>query len=309
MIVYKDTYQLKRVDNNDFPAIKELFWKVFKKKVTLTYLQNKYNTSYLGVNYICSIAYCDDIPVAFYGAIPQKFKNNKEEIYVAHACDSYTLPNHQRKGLHYELAKLAYEIMKEHDMKYVYAFHSENTYYSTKKLGWKEHENLQRFHVKVNTLPVGKVLNKLRWTNLYNVFFNQNVSQKAIDKLTSEHKEKFRLKFTKDFIEYKNSFKSHYCIEIDECVFWVKIQAIMHVGKFYAPSAEALQKALKKLKRKAFFLGITELLFQVDQHSIMATQLQTVVQPKESWLVGYLDFDPQIDLKEFIFTYSDLDTF
>lgn len=308
-MLYKDIYRLKRVDNSDFPAIKELFWKVFKKKVSLKYLQNKYNTSYIGISYICSIAYCDHIPVAFYGAIPQKFKNESQEIYVAHACDSYTLPNHQRKGLHYELAKLAYEIMKENDMKYVYAFHSENTYYSTKKLGWKEHKHLQRFHIKVPTLPIGKVLNKLRWTNTYDLFFKQKVSQEAFDKLTSEHPEKFRLKFNQDFIDYKNSFKSHYCVELEGCVFWLKIQAIIHVGKFYAPSAEALQKALKKLKRKAFYLGITEFLFQVDEHSTMAEQLQTITQPKESWLVGYLDFDPTIDLQEFIFTYSDLDTF
>lgn len=308
-MLYKEIYHLKRVDNSDFPAIKELFWKVFKKKVTLNYLQNKYNTSYLGVNYICSIAYCDKIPVAFYGAIPQKFKNNNREIYVAHACDSYTLPNHQRKGLHNALAKFAYKIMKKNDMKYVYAFHSENTYRSTKKLGWKEHERLQRFHIKVNTLPIGKVLNKFRRNHLYDAFFKQKVSQEAMEKLNSEHPEKYQIQFTKDFVDYKNSFKSHHCVELEGCVFWLKIQAIIHVGKFYAPSAEALQKAMKKLKRKAFFLGITEFLFQVDADSTMAKQLQTITQPKESWLVGYLDFDPAINLKDFIFTYSDLDTF
>lgn len=308
-MIYKEIYRIKRVDQTDFPAIKELFWKVFNKKVSLSYLQHKYDTSYLGINYICSIAYYDNIPVAFYGAIPQKFKNDTEEIFVAHACDSYTLADHQRKGLHYELAKFAYKIMCEHNIKYVYAFHSENTYYSTKKLGWKEHERLQRFHIKVSTVPIGKVLNKLRWTNVYNLFFKQSVSPKAIQKLTSEHLEKFRLQFDDDFIRYKNSFKNHYCVEIDDCVFWLKIQAIIHVGLFYAPSAEALEKALKKLKRKAFFLGITQLLFQVDKNSIMAAQLSTITKPKESWLVGYLDFDPTINLKEFIFTYSDLDTF
>ncbi|QHI38123.1 hypothetical protein IMCC3317_35090 [Kordia antarctica] len=308
-MIYKEIYRLKRVDNNDFPAIKELFWKVFKKKVSLQYLQNKYNTSYLGINYICSIAYCDKIPVAFYGAIPQKFKNNEREIYIAHSSDTSTLPNHQRKGLQNALAKFAYEIMKENDIKCICGFHSENSYRSTKKLGWKEHERMQRFHVKVPTFPLAKVLNKFRWNNFYDLFFKKKFSQDAIDKLTSEHKEKYRMKFTNDFVAYKNSFKSHYCIEIDDCVFWVKIQAIIHVGLFYAPSAEALQKAIKKLQRKAFFLGITEFLFQVDATSTMAKQLQTIVQPKESWLVGFLDFDPEIDLKDFIFTYSDLDTF
>jgi GNAT superfamily N-acetyltransferase len=308
-MLYKEIYRLKRVDNSDFPAIKELFWKVFKKKVSLQYLENKYDTSYVGIKYICSIAYYDDIPVAFYGAIPQKFTNNERELFVAHACDSYTLPNHQRKGLHNALAKFAYEIMKENDIKYVYAFHSENTYRSTKKLGWKEHERLQRFHIKVNTLPIGKVFNKFRQNHFYDVFFKQKFSQEAIIKLNTEHTEKYQIQFTKVFVDYKNSFKSHHCVEIEGCVFWLKIQAIIHVGKFYAPSSEALQKAIKKLKRKAFFLGITEFLFQVDADSTMAKQLQTITQPKESWLAGYLDFNPDIDLKDFIFTYSDLDTF
>ncbi|WP_034061052.1 GNAT family N-acetyltransferase [Lacinutrix jangbogonensis] len=308
-MLYKDKYQLKRLEKSDFPAVKELFWKVFKKKVTLHYLENKYDTSYLGIEYICSIAYYDKIPVAFYGALPQKFANNEREVYVAHACDSYTLAAHQRKGLHYQLAKLAYEIMEENNMKYVYAFHSENTYFSTKKLGWKEHIPLKRFHIKVSTLPIAKVINKLHWNGIYSLFFNKKISQNALEKLSIDHKDKFRQVFTPQLINYKNSFKSHYCIEIEGCVFWVKIQAIMHVGLSYAVSELALQKAIKKLKRKAFLLGITEFLFQVDPASIIASQLQTIVASKESWLVGYLDFDSEINLKDFIFNYSDLDTF
>ena len=41
----------------------------------------------------------------------------------------------------------------------------------------------------------------------------------------------------------------------------------------------------------------------------MSKQLKTIIEPKTSWLVGYLDFDSEINLKDFIFTYSDLDTF
>lgn len=308
-MIYKEAYRLKRVDKSDFLAIKELFWKVFNKKVTLAYLQNKYNTSYLGINYICSIAYYKEIPVAFYGAIPQKFKNNNEEILVAHACDSYTLPNHQRKGLHYALAKFAYKIMKENNIKFVYAFHSENTYYSTKKLGWKEHKRLNRFHIKISTLPLGKVLNKLGFSSIYKFFLNKNISQKAIEKLTQNNKEKYQLKFNDNFVNYKNKFNNHYCVVLEDCVFWIKIQAIIHVGKFYAPNEIALKKAIKKLKQKAFLLGIDQVLFQVDSKSTTFKQLQTIVKAKESWLVGYLDFDSKINLEDYIFTYSDLDTF
>ncbi|MDN3664289.1 GNAT family N-acetyltransferase [Algibacter miyuki] len=308
-MLYRNTYRLKRLEKSDFPAVKKLFWEVFNKRVSLEYLENKYNTSYLGVEFICSIAYYNNIPVAFYGAIPQKFIKNGHEIYVAHACDSYTMPDHQRKGLHFQLAKFAYNIMVKNNIKFVYAFHSENTYFSTKKLEWKEHVPLQRFHITVKTLPFGKVLNKIGWNNFYALFFNQKVSQNAIEKLMQEKKSKHTQLFTPEFISYKNSFKKHYCIEIEGCVFWIKIEAIIHVGLSYAPSEIALQKAIKKLKRKAFLLGITELLFQVDPKSVIASQLKTIVNPKKSWLVGYLDFAPNINLNNFTFTYSDLDTF
>lgn len=308
-MLYKERYNIKRVDGSDFIAIKELFWKVFKKRVSVDYLTNKYNTSFLGIDFICSIAYCDNIPVAFYGALPQLFENGKDKIYVAHACDSYTLPEHQRQGLHYQLAIFAYDIMKSYDIKFVYAFHSENTYQSTKKLHWKEHKNLKRFHINTYTLPLGKVLNKITISKIYSLFFRKRVTASQIKKLKKDNQDKFQLELSKNFIDYKNTFNDHYSFEADGCVFWFKIQAIIHIGKFYAPSEQAFKKAIKKLKRKARFLGITELLFQVDTNSKMITYLNTISQPQQSWLVGYLDFDPSVNLSDFSFSYLDLDTF
>lgn len=308
-MLYKDTYQLKRLETKDLPAVKELFLKVFNKKVSLSYLKNKYGTSYLGLEYICSIAYHDTTPIAFYGAIPQKFSNNEKDIFVAHACDSYTLQAYQGQGLHYQLAKFAYEIMKQNAIKFVYAFHSENTYHSTKKLDWKEYVHMQRFHIKVRTLPIAKVVNKLHLNSLYAPFFRKTAKTASVEKIHTAHKDKFRQRFDANFITYKNSIKEHYFIESHGCILWVKVEAIMLVGLFYAPSAIALEKAINKLKTKAFFLGITELLFQVHPESEMALQLKSIVAPKESWLVGYFSFDPTIPLEDFIFTYADLDTY
>jgi len=300
---YKETYRLKYIDDSDFPAIKELLWKVFRKKSSVVALKQKYDA--FGLNYVSTIAYQNEQPVAFYGAILQKFKKNDREIIVAQACDSSTLQSHQGKGLHYELAKLSYENMRKQNVSFVYAFLNENSFHSTKKLGWHTHLHMQRFHVKLNTFPIAKVLNKLGWKCFYSLFFHKKVSQEVIAKLTENHKNKFTQVFDTKF----DTLKNYYTIEIEDCVFWIKIAGIIHVGKFYAPSAEALQKAIKKLKRKAFFLGITEFLFQVDPTSTIVSQLQTIETPKESWCVGYLPFDSEIDLKDFIFTYSDSDTF
>ena len=308
-MLYKGKYHLKRLEEKDLPAVKEIFLKVFNKKVSLAYLKSKYDTSNIGIEYICSIAHHDKKPIAFYGAIPQKFSNSKNEVFIAHACDSFTLKAYQGQGLHYQLAKLSYQFMEEKGIKYVYAFHSENTYYSTKKLAWKEHVHLERFNLEVKTLPIAKVFNKLGMNAIYNLFFRKDIPNGSFAKLRLEHSDKFRQNLTSDFINYKNSFNDHYLIESEGCVLWVKIAAIMMVGLFYAPSENSFQKAIQKLKRKAFFLGINEILFQVDPASKMASQLRSIASPKKSWLLGYLDFDPEIDIQDFMFSYSDLDTF
>lgn len=84
--------------------------------MSLTYLKNKYNTTYVGVEFICSIAYHNKTPVAFYGAIPQKFSNSDSTLLVAHACDSFTIKKYQGQCIHYQLVKLSYRSMKELNM-------------------------------------------------------------------------------------------------------------------------------------------------------------------------------------------------
>lgn len=53
----------------------------FCKKVTLAYLENKYNSAYLGLNPISSIAYDGQKPIAFYGAYPQLFSSMKSLFF------------------------------------------------------------------------------------------------------------------------------------------------------------------------------------------------------------------------------------
>ena len=290
-------------------AVKELLWNVFRKKISVAELRHKYDASYLGLEYVSTIAFKEEIPIAFYGAILQKFQKNNQKIIVAQACDSATLATHQGKGLHFELAKLSYEIMQTQNVSCVYAFLNENSFHSTKKLGWHSYFNMQRFHFKTNAIPIAKVLNKLDWNTFYDIFFKKKVSLKEIKKLACEHKENFSQVINSELINHKSKFKSHYYIEVKNCVFWMKIERIMHVGLCHATSKTDLEKAIKKLKRKAFFLGIPEILFQVTPIANISKQLTTLVAPKESWHVGYLPFDNNIKLKDFIFTYSDSDTF
>ena len=300
----------KRLDDDCLEDVQYLFRIVFNKTQTISYIKNKYNTSYLGVKYICHIAYFKDKPVAFYGAIPQKFSSTSSSILVAHACDSFTVKEFQNKGLHYNLALLSYELMKVEGIKFVYAYHSENTYFSTKKLGWLEHKKMQRFHFGINTFPLSKGIKKLHLEKKYQKICSVYLTkfQNSKNYSNSLYTNRFLQEYDRDFIQYKNSFNKHYFIELNDCNFWIKIDSVLHIGFFRTTSNENFKKALRKLKTIAFFLGITEILFQVLIDSKEYQLLSKLQTPKESWLVGYLPFQ-SINLEEFEFNYADLDTF
>lgn len=301
-------FTYKRLDDESLKDVQYLFLNVFDKKKSILYIKNKYNTSYLGLKYICYIAYYNDNPVAFYGAIPQKFSSNSASILVAHACDSFTLKEFQNKGLHYNLALKAYELMKAEGIKMVYAYHSENTYFSTKKLGWLTHKKMQRFHFNIPIFPIAKGIKKLHLEKAYQKICSlylkkfQNLNEPAV------FLDKFIQEYTNDFFQYKNSFNDHYFIQLNACNFWIKIDAVLHVGFFTSDSDESFKKALLKLKKIAFLLGVNEIVFQVLTESKEYELLSKLETAKPSWLIGYLPFE-SIKLEDFEFNYADLDTF
>lgn len=301
-------FTYKRLSEDNFKDLQYLFLNVFNKRKTIHYLKNKYNTSYLGIKNICFLAYHNDKPVAFYGAIPQKFTSNSSTILAAHACDSFTLKEYQNKGLHYNLALKSYDLMRTEGIKMVYAYHSENTYYSTKKLSWLEHKKMQRFHLKTPTLPLAKIAKKTHLNSLYLNICNRYLRKFETIYTNPDPSCKFKQNYTSDFIQYKNNFNQHYFINLCDYNFWIKIDSVLHVGFFSTKSDQKFELAVKKLKKIATILGINEILFQVLTDSKEYDLLSKITNAKPSWLIGYLPFEP-INIDDFEFNYADLDTF
>jgi len=309
-MIKQNKYIYKRLKDEYLVDVQTLFLKVFNKKVSLNYLKNKYDTSYIGVKYICTIAFDKNKPIAFYGAIPQLFKSNNTNLLVAHACDSFTLKEYQKQGLHYNLALKAYKIMKENNIKFVYAFHSTNTYYSTKKLKWQEFLNFQRFHIKINTVPIARITNKLNLNTSFYNFTKVFLKKYTILNFTPFKKEStYSQLYNSSFYNYKNNFNNHFLIKIHNCIFYLKINANMEIGFSDISCFTDFKKAIEKLKRIAFVIGVNEILFQVVSNSKTSKYLTKITYSKESWLIGHLPFDDTIDINNFNFNLADLDTF
>jgi hypothetical protein len=304
-------YQYYRFEEKHIKDAQFIFWKSFKYKVSEEFIKNKYNTSHIDVASICTIAFDKQKPIAFYGAIPQEFTNTKQSLLVAHTCDSYTLPQYQKQGLHYNLAKSSYDIMVKYDIKMAYAYHSDNTYYSTKRLNWKNHQNLNRFHIKINNLPVSKVLNKLGFNNLILSKAKQIFEPFLISTYPNPFSKTdlFHQNYNQEFYNYKDSFNPHFLIQLNNCTFYLKINSIVNVGYFDFDTEENLKTAVTSLKELTAKIGLNEILFQTDKNSTQFSVLEKFETPLPSWLIGYIPFEEYLNLNSFGFNFADLDTF
>jgi hypothetical protein len=307
MDISKITYH--RMEAKHLKDVQFLFKKVFNKNVTIDYLSAKYNTNYVGVSFLGTIAFDGEQPVAFYGALPQRFNGKAGSFLVAHACDSFTLQEYQGRGIHFQLAQLAYQLMRQHQVKMVYAFHSENTFHSTKKLDWLSHIHLQRFHIYIKTIPQSKFFRKIGLSDYFQRKIDRTLnSLKATSEISFNSDSNCYQDYQNEFYQYKNSIYPHFQLELEGCRFFCKVEAIMQIGFFTYPTIEHFKKAMESLKIICKKLGINEILFQVSPNSSMSTALKTITEPQQSWLVGYLPFE-DMDITEFEFTFADLDTF
>lgn len=288
-----------------------LFWESFHKRRTPEYLQQKYDTEYLGDEKIASIAYDGEQVVACYGAIPQRFHDQKSSFLVAHACDSFTIPTYQRRGLHYHSARFAYDQMRAKGVKMVYAFHSENTLMSTHKLGWKVHHTMQRFHLKTGIPPFSKAITKVGFGEWLAKGVKKNLAAYQCAPFPNPLKEEGFVchQYDDDFFCYKNGFHEHFHISLESCRFYLKFDRILHVGYFDFPNEVQLGRALQHLKQIARRSGINEVLFQADPVTEQHRVLKAFLPAQDSWPIGYLCFDEHFDINQTAFNYADLDTF
>lgn len=308
-----ENYQFRRLSDALLPDVQRLFLEVFQKRVSLSYLKGKYDTSYLGVKHLCFLAYAGERPVSFYGALPQQFSHPNGAFLAAHTCDSFTVPDHQRKGLHRQLALKTYALMQEHGLKFVYAFHSENTYHSCKKLDWKEGKRMHGYWIGTGGLPWGKIARKLPLVK--KAYLNRLEHKLKQLEASPQHFQNSQSgtsgiwqDYQPSFLAYK-AFAGNSLIELEGVRFWIKGTGAILVGDAVFQDQAQFLKGLESLKALARSLGLPKILFQTGQGSPLDLALQSFATGFESWRAGYLSFSPELDMDGLKVNFGDLDTF
>lgn len=311
-MIKSDSFVYQRLSDGNLKDVQFLFETVFKQSITLDQLEKKYDTTYTGIKHIAFLAYEKDMPVAFYGALPQSFSNGSEYFVGVHTCDSITLPEYQRRGLHQSLAIKSYDLMKSLGVKFVYAFHSENTFHSCKKLDWKVLHTMKGFWIKTDNFPTTKVLRKVQPLSSW--------IEKRAQKILAPHVcpvSKFSNSNTMNgiYVHYSEAFFEYKCFSLNEVIelegvkFWVKLSSGIMIGDINFKTEAQLMLGLDRLKKLCVKLGYNEILFQTT----VGTEIEKVLSKHftgfESWKLGYLLFDEELEIDSFRSNFGDLDTF
>jgi GNAT superfamily N-acetyltransferase len=305
-------YRIERLNDERLPDVQRLLRQVLKKKVSLDYVRKKYDTRHTGHQYMSSIAYDGDQPIAFYGTIPQVFLQDGKRFVGCHVSDSMTLEAYQRRGLHQQLALRCYEWMREEGVSVVYGFHSENTYHSCKKLDWKEWGNLRGYWVPTDGLPFARIFRRIPiLRSLHTAYVRQKLKPLQIPPSflsNSNAQSGISVEYSPAYYASK-AFHHNYLIAIEGVKFWLAMDAVVRVGDVHFESTEQLNHALKHLQKICRKLGHDRILFQTYPDSKLDRALWTHYTGFESWIVGYLDLQPDFDFRAYRPNYADQDSF
>lgn len=299
-------YRFERLEDRHFPAVSHIFKAAFGIKRSPAYLKAKYDTAWCGVRHVAHLAFKGDTPAGFYGAVPQRFRRGDATLLGAHTCDSFVVPEFQRQGLHRELALRTYDHMREVDIRFVYAYHSEATYRQCQKLGWADLAQLRGYYLPTGAWPGMKVRNRLfpgKWPaafdNLERLVSMPN-SQASEDTLT--------LDYCPEFFTYK-SFTPNRVLQLGASKVWLKTGGTLLVGDMQAEDTETLKNDLETLRTLAGRVGYGRILFQVFPGSTIDLLLKEVAVGFDSWPISYKCLSDPIEMSVWRGNFGDLDTF
>lgn len=308
-------YRFEKIADSNLTDLKIIYKTVFGKKYDDEEILKKFDTRYLGVTHFGYIAYYQNKPVAFHGAIPVQMKYKNQVELAAQYGDAMTVKAHVGKGLFTKLGKLTDAQLESNGIQFVWGFPNQNSEYGyLNNLNWKYYESIKGYKIKTTAFPFEKLARKIKFTSkLYDTTILKAFSKFQTDKIISGsvflNDDAVSIHRNDAYYRYK-TFSNNFTIEINETLFWIKINNGLLVGDVQMQTLEKFDVALQTLKEIAAKTGIKEIVFQASPNTLLSHIMEPRALEKfDSWKVGFKNFNSNFPLKNLKFTFGDLDTF
>lgn len=310
-------YSIHQLTKESYNQIIFLLKKTFKISKSIKNISDKYDTEIFGKSTIGFIAKDEfNSPAAYYGVFPVVLDYFGKDYLVAQSGETMTSPEHQKKGLFTRLAKETYKKSKEEGIELVFGFPNENSAPGfTKKLDWVFNGYMQKFSIKINTLPLCEIATKLSFLRGgYRLFVKTRIKKYTL-KLNSINISNFSFNANayvkKDlrYFEYKLRNKDNFLVKINNFKMLIKVESHLKIGvvEFFEKSEfNSFITTVIKLAKK---LGCGKVIFLMSSNYWLFDYLKDEYKVNESLPIGFYQINQDIDYTLIQFTQADYDTF
>lgn len=305
-------YIVERLSPDNLHHLVELYWTVHKKRISVKWIEGKYNTKYLGVENIGYLAFTKhNKAAAFYGVIPSLIQLDQQILMAAQSADTMTHPNHRMHGLFIQLAQMTYELARVNNIKFIFGFPNQNSLRGFNKLKWKiSQEKMQFFSLKASAFPYAKLIFKSKWlSEIYVSIVQRALSNKSVQENIFSANTVNEVHHNNQFVNYKR-YNPTFITNIGDVSLWIKIDGLLRVGFVKIPKNFDAFSFKNKIKKTAVLLGCSEVLFITHKNSKLYHALNTIIQPADSLPIGFYNLGhEQFEFDKIGFEYCDIDTF
>lgn len=293
-------------------GIVDLFWNIFRKKVTIQELEKKYFNHPLAIQGAGFLALNDRKKViAFCGAVVCQLQYGRKKALALQFGDTMTLPQYQRQGLFKKLSQSLENWAIQKGIRIHFGFLNEHSYWAyTKKLNWTIIGRMERYTIPIKTIPLQKIAETLPFLHpFWKQYVNWIIPPKAHFKqmpnsLAAENG--IYLIHDKKFYQLKSNHY-HLFLELKQSSYWLKLHRGLWIGDMSLQ--EDVAKTINKLKYLAQKCGIHTLQLQLFAGTENQKKLNLPLKSHQSWHIGGRSFDDDWPIEELILVLGDLDTF
>jgi GNAT superfamily N-acetyltransferase len=309
-------YRFERLNETNLHHLIRLYNDCFGLKISLSFLQKKYNTTAFGSLFIGFIAFENETNelAGYYGVFPISCSLNGKKIKAAQSGDTMTHPKHQGKGLFTQLAKATYELAASEGMCFVYGFPNKNSYRGLVKLNWNFYNEVNCYTLKTGVLPFDKLAKKINaFSVLYQAYVKNCLSPLLVDtyfenSIPQQNPGTGYVVHDPAFFAYK-TYYTFYRIKINNTNCVIKIDGKMWIGDIaYSTKADYL-KTVAALLQLAKKLGCATVQFSLFNGTFYDKIMQEHYPVTSKLHAGFFDLNKGVAAENFAYQALDFDTY
>ena len=305
-------YFFERISKENLTDFYTLF-KTRGKNISLVHFEKKYDTKWVGKEYLGVIAYSDEKqPVGHICVLPTIVEHNSKEYISGQICDIVVHPNHRMKGVFEQLISKGIEIAKDNGLRFLFVSPNVNADLIFKKWSWFSNDNFKIYTFKTKCVPLNKFTNKYKLLPFHNLYI------KAVLWLFGNKKTTFKnsviengiggLIRSQDYSNYKK-YTYNYITSINGFKIWWKIDDGLSVGDVERFDPSRLNALFKTLRFLCFIFGFHNFKIITTNNTYIDTLLKDTYSFEKGNNIYFYDISSGLDFSKIKFMQSDLNTF